>query len=171
MQLKCFLDQRFAELKSDLESSSNIITLTSSTSNSKLSNDPLTQQKLKIVQQNNNVHALTKMSTHIQSIIDILEGKKFKTLIEIKHSKRYPLSLLFCKHSDILFSTSNFIHKSIPTSAWIVLTNVTLRIEQMDKIVSFLNWLFSISTANDIHVSVVFSCRITFVQIRYCQKA
>jgi hypothetical protein len=89
MQLKCFLDQRFAELKSDLESSSNIITLTSSsTSNSTLSNDPITQQNLKIIQQNNNIHTLSKMLTHIQSIIDLLEGKKFKTLIEIKHSKR-----------------------------------------------------------------------------------
>jgi len=88
-ELECFLVQRLTELSSDSQLTSNIITLSSGAYILGLSDSADIQQCLKIVQQNNTPHNITKMLTHVRSIIDILEGKKLKTLIEIKHSKRF----------------------------------------------------------------------------------
>jgi hypothetical protein len=76
-ELDSFLSQRLAELKVEEKSNTTpIIAINNS-------------DEGKIVQQYNSSEAVQKLLSHVQSILQVIDGEKFKQFLEISHSKRF----------------------------------------------------------------------------------
>lgn len=85
------MSQRLAELKVEEKSNTTpIIAINNS-------------DEGKIVQQYNSSEAVQKLLSHVQSILQVIDGEKFKQFLEISHSKRYVTRLFIIVRCSFFF--------------------------------------------------------------------